>query len=134
MNNDNLHEISGELKLPDGLTSIDDNAFYDCRELSGELNLPAGLTDIGKRAFSYCEGLSGLKLPESLENIGYESFEGCNEIIKIIFYNPQTENEDCLDRERSSALICGYKDSTAEAYANNCGFVFEELTATEHGD
>jgi hypothetical protein len=119
--------LSGELKLPEGLTSIGSYAFYGCSGLSGELKLPEGLTSIGDRAFYGCSGLSGeLKLPESLTSIGDNAFLNCCALEKLISCNPHTEIAGALNLY-SSMVICGYRNSTAEVYAREHGLVFEEF-------
>ena len=47
--------ISGAYNIPDGVTSIDGNAFYSCRGLTS-VTIPDGVTSIGGSAFywSYC--------------------------------------------------------------------------------
>ena len=119
--------FSDELHLPESLTSIGGWAFYDCSGFSGELKLPKGLTSIGDYAFEGCIGLYGVfYLPESLERIGNRALNGCDAIEKIIFYNPNTEIEGSLSLY-SSPVICGYRNSTAEKYANKHGLIFEEM-------
>jgi hypothetical protein len=67
------------VKLPAGLTSIGEDAFYSCSGLSGNPTLPAGLTAIGSGAFYSCSGLSGsLTLPAGLTAIGDWAFESCS--------------------------------------------------------
>jgi uncharacterized repeat protein (TIGR02543 family) len=66
------------LTLPTGLTSIGYSAFYNCSGLSGNLTLPAGLTSIGDNAFSNCSELSSLTLPTGLTSIGYSAFSNCS--------------------------------------------------------
>lgn len=62
-----------------GITSIGDNAFYDCYDLEEISVIPEGVTYIGDYAFRGCEYLEGtLKLPESITYIGEEAFVWCN--------------------------------------------------------
>jgi hypothetical protein len=71
--------LSGNLTLPAGLTAIGDGAFHNCSGLNGSLALPAGLTAIGDWAFENCSGLSGsLTLPAGLTAIGDWTFESCS--------------------------------------------------------
>lgn len=67
-----------ELKIPERVTYIGHNAFYDCRGLYGELHLPHGLKALMTRAFSGCSGLTGsLDIPQTLANIGEGAFDVC---------------------------------------------------------
>ena len=67
-------KFTGELKLPDSLTSIDDFTFGNAT-FTGELKLPSGLTSIGYGAFFYSKFTGELKLPDSLTSIGSRAFE-----------------------------------------------------------
>ena len=105
--------------------------FYNCSGLSGELHLPDGLTSIGENAFSECFGLSGeIRLPNTLKSIGILAFHKCNDIEKIVFYGPNTIIKGSLN-PFSSTIICGYRNSTAEEYTLKNDLVFEELKPTE---
>jgi hypothetical protein len=66
------------LSLPAGLTSIGKMAFFLCSELTGELTLPAGVTSIDDRVFYGCRGLNSLSLPAGLTSIGEQAFAGCS--------------------------------------------------------
>jgi hypothetical protein len=68
--------------LPDGLTSIGDNAFSDCRSLRS-ITIPAGVISIGQGVFEGCESLTEIKLPDSLEIIGDHAFDNCRYLTSI---------------------------------------------------
>jgi len=61
------------IKIPDGVTHIDDFAFKDCKNLSNVV-LPNSLISIGNGAFGGCYNLSCIKLPASLKRIGANAF------------------------------------------------------------
>ena len=44
-------DFTGKLALPDGITSIEMGAFFNCSKLTGRLRIPDGVTRIGERAF-----------------------------------------------------------------------------------
>ena len=62
--------------MEEGVTSIGDHAFYNCRNLIS-IEIPEGVTRIGKHAFSYCE-LASVTIPESVTSIGEWAFSGCD--------------------------------------------------------
>ena len=59
------------------VTSIGNKAFYSCVGLTGTLSIPNSVTLIGELAFHYCHGLTSLIIPESLERIKNDAFQGC---------------------------------------------------------
>ena len=66
-----------KVTLPEGLETIDKNAFSWCRYLK-EINLPEGLKVIGDGAFASCESLETIQFPQSLRLIGADSFRACS--------------------------------------------------------
>ncbi len=66
--------FSGELLIPDGVTSIGANAFVECDGFGGTLSLPDSVKTVGESAFYLCEGFTGLKLSASLTKIEERSF------------------------------------------------------------
>ena len=62
----------------DGLpvTSIGDNAFFNCRSLTS-VTIGNGVTSIGWGAFEYCTRLINVMIPNSVTNIGDYAFSGC---------------------------------------------------------
>ena len=69
--------FTGELNIPSGVTSIGNYAFGNCSGFTGDLNIPDSVTSIGENAFYYCSGFTSLKLPKHLTNIGFEAFRYC---------------------------------------------------------
>ncbi len=69
--------------LPESVTEIRDNAFYECRLLKS-INFPSALSRIGSRAFENCASLQGeIILPEGLELVAAEAFYGCRNITGV---------------------------------------------------
>ena len=66
-------ETITQVVLPEGVTSIGQNAFNSCTALSG-VNLPEGVVSIGQNAFSNCTGLTSIGLPSSLRELGDGAF------------------------------------------------------------
>lgn len=66
--------FSGELLIPDGVTSIGANAFAECDGFGGTLSLPDSVKTVGESAFYLCKGFTGLKLSASLTKIEERSF------------------------------------------------------------
>ena len=70
--------------VEEGVTSICDSAFKDCKKLT-TVTLPAGLTSIGASAFARCSGLTSITFPDGLTSIGNEAFNSCNSLTSILF-------------------------------------------------
>ena len=66
-------QIIESLKMSDSVTDIEAQAFYNCQLLE-DVTFSKNLKNIGDQAFYMC-ALSEITLPESVENIGYSSFD-----------------------------------------------------------
>lgn len=83
-------DFSGELKLPSSLKSIGRKVFGDtdgdgsCWRLMGIVEFPEGMQSIGEQAFYNCRSIEGLVFPESIETIQNSAFEGCYGINSIV--------------------------------------------------
>ena len=56
--------------LPDSVTFIGNDAFYDCRNLTSVV-LPDSVTSIGEDAFAYCNSLTSIIIPEGVTSIDF---------------------------------------------------------------
>ncbi|MBO5702144.1 MAG: leucine-rich repeat domain-containing protein [Clostridia bacterium] len=70
-----------EVTVPEGVIGIGDRAFYSTELVSVKFN--RDLKTIGEEAFAYVINLSELNLPEGLESIGKQAFNGSNDIKDI---------------------------------------------------
>lgn len=84
-----MHNIVGNntlqlLKVPDGVTTISERAFYECKALT-EVTIPASVKEIWWGSFSYCEELTTFTIPEDskLTKIGKEAFVRCYKLESI---------------------------------------------------
>lgn len=83
-------DFSGELKLSSSLKSIGRKVFGDtdgdgsCWRLMGIVEFPEGMQSIGEQAFYNCRSIEGLVFPESIETIQNSAFEGCYGINSIV--------------------------------------------------
>ena len=50
--------------------------------------IPEGVTSIGNNAFYYCTGLTSIEIPSSVTSIGISVFSGCSGLKRIISYIP----------------------------------------------
>ena len=67
--------------IPSGVSSIGDDAFFDCSGLTS-INIPSGVTSIGDSAFAYCNIIS-ITIPNSVTSIGDGVFSGCTSLTNM---------------------------------------------------
>ncbi len=72
----------GSFSIPDGVTSIEENAFYYNRFMTS-VTMPDSLLTIGISAFSACMELESVVFSDNLVDIGIHSFGNCNELTSV---------------------------------------------------
>ncbi|WP_302338350.1 leucine-rich repeat domain-containing protein [uncultured Ruminococcus sp.] len=68
--------------IPDDITSIGDNAFWNCSSLIS-IHIPDSVTSIGDEAFFGCASLESIKIPKSVTHIGRNAFPVDAKIIRV---------------------------------------------------
>jgi hypothetical protein len=64
---------SGNVTIPNGVTSIGEGAFEDCTGLTS-ITIPNSVTSIGDDAFKWCTSLTSITIPASVTSIGKDAF------------------------------------------------------------
>jgi len=77
--------IEGELVIPEGVTSICDDAFTNCVEITN-VRIPNSVTVIGYAAFNN-SNLTRAVISEGVETIGTYAFRGCERLTSITIPN-----------------------------------------------
>ena len=75
--------------IPNSVTTIGDNAFYDCTALTN-ISIPNSVTIIGDYAFYYCSALTNINIPNSVITIGNYAFFECSALTNINIPNSVT--------------------------------------------
>ena len=75
--------------IKNGVTSICDNAFYECVNLSSVI-VSISVKSINSWAFSDCINLTSISLPDSVTSLGWGAFYGCTNLTNIIIPNSVT--------------------------------------------
>ena len=87
--------------------------------------IPSSLTSIGYFVFSGCGRLNSITIPSSVANIGYGAFDGCKlKELKMLSRTCEFDHPMI-----NGAIIYGFKNSTAQQYAMNCGIAFREINS-----
>ncbi len=75
-------EQAEDVIIPNGVTSIGDYAFYNCRSLTS-IMIPDSVTSIGYEAFYKCNSLASITISDSVTNIGNYAFYDCDSLTSI---------------------------------------------------
>lgn len=82
-------DATGEIILPNSVTSIGNLAFHYCTNLTS-VNIPDSVTSIGGAAFYYCTSLTSLNIPDSVTSIGEYAFSYCMSLTSVTIGNNVT--------------------------------------------
>ena len=74
--------ISGNVTIPNSVTSIGEGAFAGCTALTS-VTIPNSVTSIGGWAFYYCIALTSVTIPNSVTYIGEYAFIGCTALTSV---------------------------------------------------
>lgn len=129
--------ISGckNTKIPNGITSIGDRAFYFCVGLTS-IEIPSSVKSIGESAFTGCNGLTSIEIPNSVMSIGSYAFSGCTGLASIIVdKNNQVydsrNNCNAIIETSTNTLISGCKSSKIYSSVTGIGnFAFYDCRLT----
>ena len=78
-----------KIEVGDGVTSIGNYAFYNCRSLTS-ITIPNSVTSIGNSVFRNCYSLAGITIPNSVTSIGTYFFYDCYPLASITIPNSVT--------------------------------------------
>ena len=81
------------LKIPEGATEIEDNAFKNNASLTNAI-IPKGITKIGNDAFAGCKSLVSVTIPETVTEIYPEAFSNCKSLASVTIPEGVTEIDD----------------------------------------
>lgn len=79
----NYKYLLTSVQIPDTVTEIGSNAFYNCTSLKSvtiQDNKPSCVKKIGRQAFMFCSELTDISILDSVTEIGSEAFHHCEEL------------------------------------------------------
>lgn len=82
-----------DISISDSVTNISNSAFCQCRNLSS-VNIPNGVTNIGNWTFADCDALTLFVIPDNVTSIGDNAFRGCDGLSDITIPNSVTSIGD----------------------------------------
>ncbi len=104
---------------------IDDYMFMDCKSLK-EVTLGNNVEWVGEKAFHGCINMKRITIPKSVKHIGDRAFGFYYDVIGAQYHSAPYDNY---------FTIQGYKNTVAELYAKENGFIFKALdTVSKPGD
>ncbi|MBQ7188971.1 MAG: leucine-rich repeat protein [Kiritimatiellae bacterium] len=93
-----IQGINGNVLIPDGVTTIGDNAF-DGFSVLMSIIIPTSVTAIGNFAFNECIGLTEVIIPNSVVHIGEGAFSNCTGLKTIKLSTSLVKIEYCVFNE-----------------------------------
>lgn len=76
------HKKATAFAVPDGVTAIDDYAFFGCVNLT-EVTVGDAVRSIGESAFRLCKRLQTAVIGNSVASLGAEAFLGCENLVSV---------------------------------------------------
>lgn len=122
----NCNEYLKKVILPEGLTTISDNAFIRNVNLE-QINIPSTVTSIGEYAFYNCHALKELDIPKKCAEIGKDVFIYTTVLEKVIVRNPK-----CVIGQTGAwktTVFYGPKGSTTQQYASRYGYEYRDCVS-----
>lgn len=103
-------------------------ACYPAANTSTTYNIPENVIQIDSFAFSLCNNLTSVTVPSTARAINASAFDSCENLNEIIIYSKDTAFAyNAFNNLPRTFTIKGYKDSTAEEYADTYGLKFAEI-------
>lgn len=118
------------VSIPDNITCIGSTTFEDCTSLK-YIEFSENLNYIDSYAFENCSSLTNIIIPNSVTGIGADAFKNCDSLEHVTILGNTTYMGENVFENCSNLTIYGYRNSTAQTYANNNDIPFIALDAVE---
>lgn len=97
----NYKYVLTSVQIPDTVTEIGSNAFYNCTSLKSvtiQDDKPSCVKKIGRQAFMFCSELTDISILDSVTEIGSESFHQCEKLDTVTIPEGVTSIADGMFR------------------------------------
>lgn len=97
----NYKYVLTSVQIPDTVTEIGSNAFYNCTSLKSvtiQDNKPSCVKKIGRQAFMFCNELTDIPILDSVTEIDSEAFHHCEELDTVTIPEGVTSVADGMFR------------------------------------
>ena len=110
-----------ELTIPDGVTSIDDYAFYNCTSLTS-VSIGNRVTAINYAVFRGCTSLTSVTIGDNVTKIGNDAFYGCTNLTSIIIPASITSIGSSAFRDCTNLTIYCEAESQPSGWNSNWNY------------
>jgi PKD repeat protein len=130
--------LDGSYTIPDGVTTIDTNAFILCDGLTG-VTMPASLTSLEDSAFGDCAGLTNVTLGAGVSYISTSAFAGCSHLTAINV-DPSNANFSSVNGvvlNKNQTMLVRFPPGFSGSYTTPgsvtsiAGYAFEDCNLTD---
>ena len=113
------------IKMGSSITRICESAFENCLDVES-VTMGSNVATIDSNAFYNCVSINRITLPASVSSIGFRAFAYCNKLTRVDVYNYNCSFSDYSNTVGipGTAVIYGYRNSTAQTYASKYGYSF----------
>ncbi len=125
---------SGAYTVPAGVTTIGPNAFNDCRKLTG-IVLPEGLQEIGQNAFSHTN-IASMTIPSSVITIYNDVFSGNTSLTSLTFSDTtgwySTNNSDNFRKRTGGTAVSAGDMNAGNFKTGNSNFYYKDVPVSDN--
>jgi len=116
--------FSGTLSIPKNVAKIGASAFFDNQSMTGVLEIPESITNIDRETFYNCVHLGGIVISEYCDNIAADAFKNCYGITSIISRTsiPPTVSTGAFDGVPKGQFTVEVPESSVAQYRTSIGW------------